>query len=433
MMIWLTETIGVAWVIWCLLQLLLAGYAASVFNRQLRKHPPKEIGQPKDPEAIQGRAAIFLAVRGSDPSFRNCIQSLLSQDYEDFEIHVIVDDQTDPAWNIVKEFQGKVADGKLIVNKLPAPQMTCGLKCSALNYGITKVSSAVRYFAFVDSDVVVYSTWLSELLAPLADETIGVTTGNQWFEPDSSRIGSLLRSVWHAGAIVPTIMYSNPWAGSIAMRRADFETAGLAELWTSSIVDDGPVREAFAGIGKRIELVSAVTLINRESCSARYTAQYVRRMLTWSKLYEGTYGRTAIHAVITGVLLAGTILLTLASSMTAIAGQNEEWTTSTAGLIAIVVGMLLTYAGFSIVRQPIARLHTSRGIPLNPIRFGRALMLLVLMPVTQLLYVCSLVSALFAKQVRWRDATYEVNSKSDVRLLSYEPFMRKDDSGSSII
>ena len=372
-------------------------------------------------------------MRGSDPSFRDCVESLLGQDHKDFEIHIIVDDQTDPAWNIVKEFQGKVGDNKLKISKLPAPQMTCGLKCSALNYGITKISSDVRYFAFVDSDVVVHSTWLSELLAPLADEAIGATTGNQWFEPDSSRMGSLLRSVWHAGAIVPTIMYSNPWAGSIAMRRSDFEAAGLAELWTSSIVDDGPVREAFEGIGKRIELVASVTLINRESCSASFTARYVRRMLTWSKLYEGTYGRTAIHAAITGVLLLGTILFTLAGSVAAITGQSAAWTTLSVGLIALIAGMLLTYVGYSIVRQPIARLHASRGTSLNPIRFGRAISMMLLMPVTQILYVYSLVSALFVNQVRWRDATYEVNSKCDVRLLSYEPFLRKDDSGSSII
>lgn len=430
MIFWLASIFGGAWVFWCLLQLLLAGYAASIFNRQLS--PLLSNSSPK----VQGRAAIFLSVRGSDPSFRDCIESLLAQDYDDFEIHVIVDSSTDPAWPIVKTFQRDVTDGKLNVHELSTPQMTCGLKCSALNYGVSKVGSAVRYFAFVDSDVVVHSTWLSELLSPLADEAIGVTTGNQWFEPDSSRLGSLLRSVWHAGAIVPTIIYANPWAGSIGMRRADFEVAGLAEYWRSSIVDDGPVREAFEAIGKRIELVSSVTLINRESCSASFTAKYVRRMLTWSKLYEGTYGRTAIHALITGVLLLGTILITLASIVARVSGISdisEAGIAASIGLMAILAGMVVTYVGYLMVRTPIKRMHASRGSDLQTIGPMRAVALLVLMPVTQVLYVYSLVSALFAKQVRWRDATYEINSKSDVRLLSYEPFLREEDSGSSII
>ena len=427
-MIWLAGIFGGAWVFWCLLQLFLAGYAASIFNRQLS--PPLSKSSAK----VQGRAAIFLSVRGSDPSFRDCIESLLAQDYDDFEIHVVVDSPSDPAWSVVKAVQRNVTDGKLNVHELSTPQMTCGLKCSALNYGVSKVGSEVRYFAFVDSDVVVHSNWLSELLEPLADEAIGVTTGNQWFEPESSRLGSLLRSVWHAGAIVPTIMYANPWAGSIGMRRTDFEVAGLAEYWRSSIVDDGPVREAFEAIGKRIELVSSVTLINRESCSASFTAKYVHRMLTWSKLYEGTYGRTAIHALITGVLLLGTILITVASIVARVSGISEAGTTASIGVMAIAVGMVITYVGYLMVRTPIKRMHASRrGTDLQSIGPVRAVALLVLMPVTQMLYVYSLVSALFAKQVRWRDATYEVYSKSDVRLLSYEPFLREEDSGSSII
>lgn len=182
-----------------------------------------------------------------------------------------------------------------------------------------------------------------------------------------------MRSIWHAGAIVPTIMYAN------------------------------------------------------------FTAKYVRRMLTWSKLYEGTYGRTAIHGLITGVLLLGTILITLASIVARLSGISEAGTTASIGSTAILAGMVVTYVGYLMVRTPIKRMHASRGNDFQTTGPVRAVALLVLMPVTQVLYVYSLVSALFAKQVRWRDATYEINSKSDVRLLSYEPFLREEDSGSSII
>ena len=115
MFIWLASIYGGAWVFWCLLQLLLAGYAASIFNRQLS--PLLSNSSPK----VQGRAAIFLSVRGSDPSFRDCIESLLAQDYDDFEIHVIVDSSTDLAWPIVKTFQRDVTDGKLNVHELSTP------------------------------------------------------------------------------------------------------------------------------------------------------------------------------------------------------------------------------------------------------------------------------------------------------------------------
>ena len=425
-MVYAAAIFGGAWVCWSLLQLLLAGYAARVFNRQLSRPDSNQA-------SVAGRVAILLAVRGSDPSFGDCVDSLLAQDHSDFEIHVILDSRKDSAWAVAESRQASSPDGKIFVHELETPQMTCGLKCSALNFGISKVSSNVRFFAFVDSDVVVHSSWLTEMLEPLADESIGVTTGNQWFEPSSPSLGSMLRSVWHAGAIVPAIMYYNPWAGSMAMRQADFETSGLAEYWRSSVVDDGPVREAFDAIGKRIELVSTVTLINRESCSAGYTVRYVRRMLTWAKLYDETYSRTVIHALITGVLLLGTILISLASILPLFLGYAQRQNSLAVGVVALFLGMVFSLVGYLIVRSPIRRLHDLRGTPLGRLGPGRIVWLLFLMPVTQILYACSLIAALFTKHVRWRDATYQLNSKTDIRLLDYKPYLRDESSNSSII
>ena len=156
-------------------------------------------------------------------------------------------------------------------------------------------------------------------------------------------------------------------------------------------------------------------------------------MLTWAKLYDETYSRTVIHALITGVLLLGTILISLASILPLFLGYAQRQNSLAVGVVALFLGMVFSLVGYLIVRSPIRRLHDLRGTPLGRLGPGRIVWLLFLMPVTQILYACSLIAALFTKHVRWRDATYQLNSKTDIRLLDYKPYLRDESSNSSII
>src|SRR3974390_2149678 len=46
--------------------------------------------------------AVILSLRGADPSLARCITAAMSQDYEPYTLHIVVDSSCDPAWAVVK-------------------------------------------------------------------------------------------------------------------------------------------------------------------------------------------------------------------------------------------------------------------------------------------------------------------------------------------
>ena len=383
----------------------------------------KVILQPAKSHADgNGLASILMSIRGADPSIEESLIQLLNQDYADYEIHLVVDHRRDAAWNLVHEIKEAFDhDCRLNIHEMKKPLKTCGLKCSALLEGLSEIHPNTKYLVLIDADVVPHESWLSQLIAPLSDKTIGVVTGNQWFEPVGSNPGSLLRSLWNAGALVPTAIYGNPWAGTFAMRMRDFRRAKLRKIWRKSIVDDGPIRQALLPLGLKIYFNPALIMINRERCDLSYVQRYISRMLTWSRMYEPTFLNTLLHCVfIMSVLVASAILLV------ASVGTGDFASLST---VAIGLGLtsLLNTVSYVIVRSGVS-VSSNLGLqPLPELRITRFIKLTVLTPIACMIYGVSCLQAAYRQNIQWRQITYELRGKSGVKMTRYRPWVGDQD------
>ncbi len=395
-------------------QLMIAIYFRAMVAIRLKNPATRHAAGTDEP-----MASIIVSVRGCDPSLRRSLIRLLEQEYSNFEIHVVVDHKSDFAWNLVHEVKSEFdARHRLTIHEMVEPLETCGLKCSALVQALESVADNSKYLVLIDADVVPNKNWLREVTSPLTDPAIGVVTGNQWFEPSTpSSIGAMLRSLWNAGAIVPTAIFNNPWAGTFAMRMEDVVAADLPNIWRNSVVDDGPIRQAIKPLGLKIRFQPSLIMVNREDCTFGYVNQYVARMLTWSKLYEKTFINTVIHAVVSnGVLILAAILLLLSSFWL----ESNSVITVGSGLLIYVASSLLAYM---FVRSGVAQAIQSRGESLGRMPIGSILKAAVLIPIAQLVYGVSCLRALFMQKVMWRQITYEVKSKSQVKMLRYRPLV----------
>ncbi|MCA9225409.1 MAG: glycosyltransferase family 2 protein [Planctomycetales bacterium] len=383
--------------------------------------------------AFQPPTAVLMSVRGCDPSLERCLRGLLDQTHTNYRVHVVVDNVNDQAWSSVQHVKSEFdTHGILNILELSDPSNSCSLKCSALVQAIDQLPPETELVVLVDADVIPHQEWLMQATSPLCDPKVGVVTGNQWFEPPANDSGSLLRSLWNAGALVPTSVLANPWAGSCAMRLDDMRQSGLIETWRKSIVDDGPIRHAFRPIGKHIVFNPELIMVNREACTIEYVNRYVPRMLMWSRLHEKTFINTFLYMIAQITWLGLTLILGIVSLVLGL------------GLSAAICGVALAaniglnLFSYLVVRGSIQRIEGRRDEAnhqhyLEPVRLLRIAKLALLIPLCQLGFGYWMFRSVFKRTVNWRQITYEVTSHDRIRMVRYSPMIAQlEPTGSEV-
>ena len=372
-------------------------------------------------ETENGLASVLISIRGCDPGLQNTLIKLLNQDYRNYHIHLVVDHRSDAAWNLCHQVKSEFdLDGRMTIHEMLKPLKTCGLKCSSLLQAMNQIDRETEFLVLIDADVTPHSSWLGQLIAPLSNKKIGVVTGNQWFEPAMSTPGSIVRSLWNAGALVPTALLNNPWAGTFAMRMEDVRRAKLQKIWRKSIVDDGPIRQALQPLGLSIYFSPALIMVNRDRCTFGYVNRYVSRMLTWSRMYESTFINTLVHAVITsGVITASALLLCVALFR----GEHQAAWTLGLGLLG---GSLVTTLAYFVVRSAVSYSIGLRGERLERMRLGRAISLFLFTPLAQIIYGISCFRAALTQRIQWRQITYEIQGNDRVKMVRYRPWVSEE-------
>ena len=285
-----------------------------------------ETSEDGDPKLAEPSAAILMSVRGADPSLIPSVSGALSQTHSNYQVHVVVDHDSDPAWEVLQRVKKSLPTGdKLHLHVMSPPSPRCGLKCHSLVQAVESLPDDIEHVALLDADVVPQANWLENLTRPLRNPEVGGVTGAQWFEPSmDAPVASWWRSVWNAGAMIPTIYYANPWAGSFSIRLDDLKRSGLLDAWKRSIVDDGPIRDCLDQLGKRIVFAPALIMINRENCGLDYVSRWTTRMLTWSRLHESTFWLTQVHAYFSNFVLGANIVI-LITSIAFLAIGSGSW------------------------------------------------------------------------------------------------------------
>lgn len=199
------------------------------------------------------RTLVIVPCRGHDLTLRLNLRSIASQDYPNYDALVVVDSRKEPAYAyarelginaIISEYKAKRSSGKVLAI-------------------LTALKKFRKYDAYViaDSDITVKGNWLGELLKPLADRRIGISTSYAKFIPKGG-FWSKVKSVW--GLVGEGLMENRRtrfgWGGSLAFRRslADRELIRMMENSRYSISDDICITRRAEQLGLGIAYVPGV-------------------------------------------------------------------------------------------------------------------------------------------------------------------------------
>ncbi len=371
------------------------------------------------PTGYTPKAAVVLAVRGSDPFLVANMQALLDQDYPDFKLLVIVDSDQDAAWPDVRALQA-LAPERVEARVLQQHLRTCSLKCSSLAEAVEQLDPSYEVIAFLDGDAPPHRTWLRELVEPLADAAIGVTTGNRWYTPDQISWGAMVRYFWNAGAIVQVWLNGIIWAGSMALRRNVIDEIDLVSSWRRSLSVDGTVVRQLKAAGRRAQFIPSVIMPNREDITIKSFTPWSERQLVAARSSGSGWAVVLFHAFAIATCVFAPVLMLLLAVMLK-NGELAKW-----GLLALAAywgGAVLSTTAIESGMQSVLRRNQVKA---NWMNFRAIAYYLPSLVLSHFVYFKALAGATVRKQVSWRGVEYRIASVNDVQMVEYRPYLGKN-------
>lgn len=104
------------------------------------------------------KVSVIVPTFNANGRIANCIKSILSQKFDEFEVIVVNDGSTDSTAEIAKKSGAKVFSK---INQGPA---------IARNFGAQKAKGSI--LVFIDDDCITEKNWLSEMVLPFEDKNV---------------------------------------------------------------------------------------------------------------------------------------------------------------------------------------------------------------------------------------------------------------------
>ena len=257
--------------------------------------------------------AVLLPVRGLDVGFDDNVRALLTQAYPRYRLVVVADREDDPG--ALRALEIAHAQGRVPAELLLADPSGMGGKANALRTALARLRPEDEVVVFADADVRPAADWLRQLVQPLADATVGASTGFRWYVPPHPSFWALVRSEWNA--VSANVLFDGrrnyTWGGSSAVRGADLPRLRLDERWREVLSDDLIVTEAVRQAGLRIAYAPGALVATLEDADRATCLDWCLRQMMMATLYLPVVRRyaAAAFAVFDGACLLGLLSLVL--------------------------------------------------------------------------------------------------------------------------
>lgn len=352
-------------------------------------------------------ATIFAPCRGIDQGMLENLDALLSQDYPEYEVVFIVDEESDEATGLI---ESAWREARRPVKLVVAPKaIDSSQKVRNLLEGIGYADPASEIFAFVDSDSRPHKTWLRNLVAPLTDSNVGTTTSYRWFISKNETFASEMRNMWNASiasALGADRKTNFCWGGSTAIRRDVFEKLNVSEKWRGTLSDDFTLTHAVKNAGLEIHFVPRSLTPSLEDCSLRELVEFTTRQMKITRVYSPDLWIISFvgSGLFTTVMLTS-LLIMIFSAKNDLKVAAAMFTLLVVTILSIGKSWLRMNAVLLVLRQHENKLRR------------QFLPQITLWSLTPALFLYNSFAAWVSRKITWRGTTYEMISPTETRVL----------------
>ena len=351
--------------------------------------------------------SVIAPSRGLEPELANNFRALLSQDYPAYELIFVFDRAEDPAVKVLCELPKDHVPTRLI---FAGPATDSGQKVHNLRVAVNEIDAQSEVLVFVDTDARPGESWLSQLVAPLADESIAASSGYRWFVPLKGGIASRLRSVWNASiasALGEDRQKNFCWGGSTAIRRSLFVQLQIRERWRGTVSDDFTVTRVIKEAGLPIHFTPNCLVASVGDCGLKELFEFTTRQIKITKVYAShLWLPLLLGSSLFAIVFFGGIALLIAR----IALGLPYIVLLVVLCFLFALGALKSFIRWRVVNIPLANYRRElRRDLLGNIFFW---------PVASLLYLYNAIVAGFSRRINWRGITYELKSPTEAVIIS---------------
>lgn len=379
---------------------------------------------------------VIVPCRGLDEGLEQNLAALIEQDYPDYEVLFVVDDKDDPAVARIDvilnrrdaEPQRKPSEktketdclnlsasrrlsgkNKLIV----APKAAgCSQKVENLREAVIYADANSNAFVFADSDARPSANWLRYLVAPLADENVGASTGYRWFISENPTFASELRSAWNASiasALGPKTASNFCWGGSMAIRRDVFERLDMREKWRGTLSDDFAITRAMNAANLPIIFVPQALSASIEDCTSSEMLEFTTRQMKITRVYAPKLW--IMSFIGSGVFNA----VMIAAFLIAVLSRYNDLAVFSA--IETLILVTIFSVGKAWLRLKAVRLVLTKYETELKRQFWTQNTLWLLSPAV---FLYNSIAAWASRRMTWRGTTYELKSPTETVIFEHK-------------
>jgi cellulose synthase/poly-beta-1,6-N-acetylglucosamine synthase-like glycosyltransferase len=374
------------------------------------------------------KAAVILPCKGIDPGFRENLKKLLTQDYgqklngnqtANFEIIFTVADNKDPAYSILQKAieENPHVQAKLVIAGIDNKRAQ---KITNQLTAIKHISADTEVLIFVDSDVVAKEDFLSNLVAPLQDSLVGISTGYRFYLPSQFNLPGLIRSLWNRMTVweLSNKRFAFAWGGAMAIRRQTFEQANITKVWDRAADDDLSMTTAVKKLGLRVHFAPRCLVISHGEASWSEMIEWTNRQLILTKVY---YPRLWLLGIIRAGIMMGWLVLVLSLAIQIIGWQTKSLLpVLLAALSLLIVEIFFLWQGNRLWQQLLHR-DTDKDL-IAQAKFKKAYQNLlwqsaIVLPIAHIFLPVITLYSLLTNRIRWRGIYYELRSPEETVVI----------------
>jgi ceramide glucosyltransferase len=365
--------------------------------------------------------SVIAPNRGSDAGLSENITALLNQNYPGYEVLFVFDHEGDPGAKLIEEVSAtRVDSARVLTRSIVAGDATdSGQKVHNLRVAVGETDAKCEILVFVDTDARPDVNWLREIVAPLADENLGASTGYRWFVPEKGGLASRLRSVWNASvasALGAAREKNFCWGGSTAIRRSTFDRLNISERWRGSVSDDFMITRVLNEAKLPIHFTPKCLVPAVGDCDFRELFEFTTRQIKITRVYAPHLWKFVLlgGALFAPTFFGGSLLVLVRAAL----GLSFIIPLVLLGVI-FLLGAAKGFVRWQAVLIPLARYRRELWRDLAA--------QILLWPFASLLYLYNAIAAGLSRRIQWRGITYELKSPSETVIISRGSNTMSDD------